>query len=312
MGRHGGWEVEAMEMSKGVTSRVLPHERLQDHFARRFYISLSRPYSCLRLLPDERGYDIPVYDDWVTIAVVAERGPIKFSKAPEQRPPKPSGKKYVNMKLIDFAVIRGDAESDGFDVEPRENGSKGRIHKGGSRGAFESMSMLKKGDVIAYSYFLYIVVFLIVHSRQLGMCTVLKCNGSVRGSWCDKCVSDVFEWHVQRHLACRAPQSRSEDASTLLRNNWEDTEGSATYVVPGHVVTGSGPSSLEVSENIDREGQAKAQRLRAKDADKAPKTLLDQDKEGMKVVIAAREYAQKEEKKRKEDGRKRQQREPQD
>ncbi len=158
--------------------------------AGRVYISPSRLYSCVRLLPDKRGYDVPVCGDWVTIAVVAERGPIKFSKAPvtidaddegrktdakgkgkqKEQPPKPSGKKYVNMKLVDFgsrsrsassatggkAVIRGDAflslllfESDGFDVETRENGSKGKIYKGGSRGAFESMSKLKEGDVIA-------------------------------------------------------------------------------------------------------------------------------------------------------------------
>ncbi|KAK0456997.1 hypothetical protein EV421DRAFT_1729499 [Armillaria borealis] len=287
----------------------------------RFYISLSRPYSRLRLLPDKRGYHVPVCDDWVTIAVVAERGPIKFSKAPvtieaddeggktdakgkgkqKQRPPKPSGKKYVNMKLVDFgsrsrsassatggkAVIRGDAflslllfESDSFDVEPRENGSKGRIYKGGSRSAFESMSTLKRGDVIA--------LMNPQNSEAIsGMCTVLKCNG-VKHRRAARPESSAST------SACRTPQSRSEDAPTLLRGNWEDTEGSATYVVPGHVVTGSGPSSLEVSESIGREGQAKAQRLRAKDADKAPKILLDQDKEGMKAVIAAREKYHKE------------------
>ncbi len=69
-------------------------------------------------------------------------------------------------------------------------------------------------------------------------------------------------------------------------------------MVSGHVVEGLGPSSLEVSENIGGEGQAK---LRAKEADKAHKTLLDRDKEGMKAVITAREYDQKEEE-RKEDG----------
>ncbi len=75
----------------------------------------------------------------------------------------------MNMKLLDFgsrscsassatggkAVIREDAflslllfKSDGCNVKPRENGSKEKIHKGGSQGTFESMSKLKEGDNI--------------------------------------------------------------------------------------------------------------------------------------------------------------------
>lgn len=89
-------------------------------------------------------------------------------KVKDNAPPKPSGKKYVNMKLIDFgarssrssaskATIRGDAflslllfESDGYDTIKKSDGSKAeKIYKGGSRGAFESMSKLKEGDVVA-------------------------------------------------------------------------------------------------------------------------------------------------------------------
>lgn len=150
---------------------------------------------------------MPVAGDWVTIAVVAERGPVRYSrdpvaigkegrdeeeedalsnlfddgngrfkfedlKKPKERaknnvPPKPGGKKYVNMKLIDFgarssrssseATIRGDAflslllfESDGYDTIKKGDGSRGeKIYKGGSRGAFESMSKIKEGDVVA-------------------------------------------------------------------------------------------------------------------------------------------------------------------
>jgi minichromosome maintenance protein 10 len=129
--------------------------------------------------------------------VVAERGPIKFSRAPvaagteedgngmEQRDEgkgkkwkgkgqakeeiaKPSGKKYVNFKLIDFgsrsqssssggkAVIRGDAflslllfESDRFDLVTEEEEKKPRkVYKGGSRGAYEALTKVKEGDVI--------------------------------------------------------------------------------------------------------------------------------------------------------------------
>jgi minichromosome maintenance protein 10 len=138
-------------------------------------------------LPDKQGYDVPVPGDWITIAVVAERGPIKFTRAPVTieaedgdnkykkmkgrqggSEEKTSGKKYVNLKLIDFgarsssttggtSVIRGDAfltlllfESDGFDLIPRGDGMKPeKLYKGGSRGAFEHLTKVKEGDVIA-------------------------------------------------------------------------------------------------------------------------------------------------------------------
>ncbi|KAK0440402.1 uncharacterized protein EV420DRAFT_1581787, partial [Desarmillaria tabescens] len=371
---------EQLEPNSGIrlSSRILPHEDLQDHLTGRFYISPSRLYSCVRLLPDKRGYDVPVCGDWITIAVVAERGPIKFSKAhvtieaddegkktdakgkgKQKEPPKPSGKKYVNMKLVDFgsrsrsassatggkAVIRGDAflslslfESDGFDVETRENGSKGKVYKGGSRGAFESMSKLKEGDVIALMNPKILKPFqhstssphptnnilaltpesvgtitVIGRAKDLGMCTVLKRDGSVCGSWCDKRVSDVCEWHVQNAVERRRAARPEFSASTSGMSNtaikkrkpaydparqWglkpEDADGSATYVVSGHVVKGS--------DRLKLSGYA------PKDADKALKTLLDRDKEGMKAVIAAREFSQKEDRKGKEDGKKRKRR----
>ena len=136
-------------------------------------------------MPDKQGYDVPVPGDWITIAVVAERGPIKFTRAPVTieaedgdkkdkkrkygvNEEKTSGKKYVNLKLIDFgarsssttggtSVIRGDAfltlllfESDGFDLIPRGDGMKPeKLYKGGSRGAFEHLTKVKEGDVIA-------------------------------------------------------------------------------------------------------------------------------------------------------------------
>ena len=137
--------------------------------------------------------------EWVTVAVVAERGPINHTRAPVgldregddvtghngksipgksnsgkastsgSAPPKPLGKKYVNLKLIDFgcrsdsganggkAVIRGDAflslllfESDSFDtLDTNSGGLPKKIYKGGSKGAFEHMSKLREGAVIA-------------------------------------------------------------------------------------------------------------------------------------------------------------------
>jgi minichromosome maintenance protein 10 len=233
--------------------------------------------------------------------VVAERGPIRFSRAPaaisrdddgngleededpKSRPkpkPKPkgkpkadsppkSGKKYVNIKLIDFgerarcassatggkAVIRGDAflslllfESDGFDLTTKDGGGRPqKVYKGGSRGAFEELSKLKEGDVVALlnpkvlkpfqvspfgfcgvppinlprcfkgpsdsphpvNNILAITpdsagsIIVIGRARDLGMCTATKRDGKLCGSWCDKRVSDVCEWHVQNAVESR-------------------------------------------------------------------------------------------------------------
>lgn len=194
-------------------SRSIPHEDLQEYLRGRYYLSPSKLYSVVRLLPNKQGYDVPVAGDWLTIAVVAERSKVKQSQAPvglgredktfdgeeegntidqlpldgtatgkidattakgkrprKEDPPKPSGKKYVNMKLVDFgcrsgsssatggkAVIRGDAslslllfEADRYDLVTKENGRKEKIYKGGSRGAFEKMSVLREGAVVAF------------------------------------------------------------------------------------------------------------------------------------------------------------------
>ncbi|KAJ6463508.1 hypothetical protein C8R45DRAFT_911723 [Mycena sanguinolenta] len=177
---------QQLEPNSGIrlSSRTVPHEDLQDHLRGRYYLSPSRLYSAVRLLPDKQGYDVPVAGDWITIAVVAERGPYKYSKAPVEitpdeedgrkgkakEPPKPSGKKFINLKLVDFgatarsassatggkAVIRGDAllslllfESDGFETVPQDEGRPKKVYRGGSRGAFEEMCDLKEGDVVA-------------------------------------------------------------------------------------------------------------------------------------------------------------------
>lgn len=70
----------------------------------------------------------------------------------------------------------------------------------------------------------------------------------------------------------------------------------ATYVIQGHVV---GPSvgSAYVAETMGREGQAKAKRKFARNADRELKALLGRDKEGMRAVIRAREVAKEMEEK---------------
>lgn len=66
-----------------------------------------------------------------------------------------------------------------------------------------------------------------------------------------------------------------------------DTEGGATYVVQGHVVSGSG---MFVAESMGREGQAKAARRAAgKETEKALLKIVGRDREGMRAVVRARE-----------------------
>ncbi|TFK29144.1 hypothetical protein FA15DRAFT_632659 [Coprinopsis marcescibilis] len=136
---------QKLEPHSGIalTSRKLSHEDFADHLRGRFYLSPSRLYSTIRLQPDKQGYDVPVPGDWVTIAVIAERGPIKRTRAPvtlgpdedavdpkdrwkkkkkeQEEERKPAGKQFLNLKLVDFgarttssatggkAVVRGDA-----------------------------------------------------------------------------------------------------------------------------------------------------------------------------------------------------------
>lgn len=370
---------DKLEPHSGInlSSRKISHEDFQDYLRARYYLSPSRLYSAVRLLPDKQGYDVPVPGDWVTIAVVAERGPIKFTRAPvtvgpdedegrkvkgkEKLPEKPSGKRFVNMKLVDFgararssssatggkAVIRGDAflslllfESDGFDLMSNDDKRQEKIYKGGSRGAFESMAKLKEGDVVALlnpkilkpfqrsadtphpvNNILAVTpesaasIVVIGRSRDLGMCTVQKRDGKVCGSWCDKSVSEVCEYHVQaavQHRRAARPEfsvgtsglttstksTRKHDYDPLRQ--WglkpEGVSSGATYIVSGHVVSGSNSDSrtLFVSETMGREGQAKAKRKTAgKDADRALKLLLERDREGMRDVMKAREFSGK-------------------
>lgn len=69
---------------------------------------------------------------------------------------------------------------------------------------------------------------------------------------------------------------------------------SSTYVVSGHVVPGTSSDSRTVwaMEDIGREGQAKAKRLReAKEADHALKALVNRDKDGTKLLVRAMEIS---------------------
>lgn len=393
---------ERLEPHSGITlsSREIPHEDFQDYFRGRYYLSPSRLYSVIRLQPNKQGYDVPVDGDFVTIAVVAERGPIRVSKAPvtlgkgddgpggsddehadmsngrlgqpefkkkdkgkaKDALPKKSGRKYVNLKLIDFGsrssssatggklTIRGDAflslllfEAEVAERIEGEDGKPEMFYKGGSKGAFEKMASLREGSVIALlnprilkpfqrandsphpvTNILAVTpesaqsVLVVGHARDLGICQVVKKDGKPCGSWTDKRVSEVCEYHiqnaVQRQRAGRAEFSigTSGMANSTRRKpaydparQWglrpesgglRDDQGGATYVVSGHVVSGStrAASSLFVSESLGREGQAKAARkATAKEQEKTLKAIVGRDREGMKAVMRAREVGLK-------------------
>ena len=75
------------------------------------------------------GYDVPVTGDWVTVAVIAERGPVKLTvqtiaaertdaeeaaeakqakgkRSADENPTKQhnGGKKFINLRLVDFGI----------------------------------------------------------------------------------------------------------------------------------------------------------------------------------------------------------------
>ncbi|KAG2039070.1 hypothetical protein BDR03DRAFT_991944 [Suillus americanus] len=388
---------QRLEPNSGIrlSSRSLPHDDLQEYLRGRYYLSPSTLYSCIRLLPNQSGYDVPVEGDWITIAVVAERGPVRTTRAPvdiapgddgratdyeggssnandrkagndsrtqdpqKQKPSKSHGKKFVNMKLIDFgarsrpsssgvASIRGDAfltlllfEADSFDRITSDDGKVKKLYNGGSKGAFEAMSKLKEGDVITLLNPKVLKPFqrnnknekphptdnilavtpesaesiaIIGRAQDLGMCKVLKRDGKICGSWTDKRVSDICDWHltnaVQRQRAGRAEFSAGTSGMTTSSSKKRKADydpqrqwglqpseasgsrgGNATYVVSGHIVSGSNRdvSSMFVAENMGREGQARAKRKLIRDADRELKRLLERDKEGMRAVTKARE-----------------------
>ncbi|KAH9954877.1 hypothetical protein BC827DRAFT_1240840 [Russula dissimulans] len=363
----------------------------------RYYVSPSTLYSVVRAHPGPgagaRGqvFDVPVVGDWVTIAVVAERSPVRISRAPvavgpgeardaddteptpaatpsvpsttrnsklrNKDPPPRAGRKYVNLMLIDFGAggkkgtARGDAalslllfESDAYDTVSRGDGLlPEKIYKGGSRGAYESMAKLREGSVIALlnprvlkplqkpgaPSMLALTpesadsVAVIGTARDLGMCGVVKRDGKPCGSWCDKRVSEVCEYHVQHAIEQRrasrpefsagtsgmsmGANSQKRKAAYDPQRKWglapPDGRGSAqsssevadgaTYVVAGHIVA-SGKRDLFVNESVGREAQARAaRRASSRDTDLALKRLLSRDKEGMEAVQAARSFVRK-------------------
>jgi hypothetical protein len=125
-----------------VRSRKLPFDDFQEFMYGRVYLSPSRLYSVVRLSPDRAAYDVPVDGDWVTIAVVAERGQVQISRRggkdkdkakgkwggagdkdkdgkpaekndeeDEESMPAPKDKKYMRLLLVDFGHRASEGKS---------------------------------------------------------------------------------------------------------------------------------------------------------------------------------------------------------
>jgi minichromosome maintenance protein 10 len=57
----------------------MSHAKVQDYLYGRYSLTPAMLYSIIRLSRDGATYDLPVEGDWLTIAVVAERGEVKIS-----------------------------------------------------------------------------------------------------------------------------------------------------------------------------------------------------------------------------------------
>ena len=63
--------------------RVMLHREVQEMLTGRYHLSPSLLYSVIRLSRDGATYDVPVEGDWITVAVVAERGEVRVSGSKE-------------------------------------------------------------------------------------------------------------------------------------------------------------------------------------------------------------------------------------
>lgn len=208
---------------------------------------------------------MPVPGDWVTIAVVAEIGEVKYTRPPvalehdedekkskksknnkgkakqqsdlEENPAKTGGKRYINIRLVDFgarsrgsetgetSVIRGDAflslllfESDRFEwLEPDgdepgvKSKKRAKVYKGGSKGAFEAMHKIRQGDVVAllnprvlkpfqvgHPFFTLFVLICLFCTAKFDCCVGQLSNHQHACSNTRKCRRDSVSWEGTR------------------------------------------------------------------------------------------------------------------
>ncbi|KAG8700437.1 hypothetical protein FRC09_005956 [Ceratobasidium sp. 395] len=221
---------------------------------------------------------------------------------------KPAPKEqYKGDALLNILLFEADSAKT-MDGENGRGKGKGVVYKGGSGGAFEKCSKLREGAVLAILNPRILKPFqrtagnphprdnalaitpenadsieILGFSRDLGSCRASKRDGNPCGSWCDRRVSDVCEYHIQHAVKGRRaarPEFSAGTADLSTPSNpkskfgkqahdpsrkwgllpsasqqnaaasYESAKlgGGATYIVDGHVLPSSGgPDASDVT-----------------------------------------------------------------
>jgi minichromosome maintenance protein 10 len=138
--------------------------------------------------------------------------------------------------------------------------------------------------------------------------TCLKTLNSVRGEFFNRTSGMGVSSGSQKRKAAYDPQRKwglapANGSAGPSSSSQVDAEG-PTYVVAGHIVAGaSGKHDMFLKEKVGREAQARAARkANSRDSDVTLKRLLARDKEGMRAVQEAYEFAEKTKKKHRSAG----------
>lgn len=146
--------------------RLVPHETLLGFVDGRFLLPPPLLYSVCTPGTRDGDFDVPVDGDWLTICVLAEKGPLRETRDTsrpdsseherehrEEAPPRQ--RRYMTAKLVDLATgtdsARGDAEllMTVFEAERTWRDADGKRHySGGSGGAFERLQIEQPGAVL--------------------------------------------------------------------------------------------------------------------------------------------------------------------
>ncbi|TYJ55121.1 hypothetical protein B9479_004157 [Cryptococcus floricola] len=112
----GDDEWASVEPNSGIRlrKRTTPHKEVQEFLTGRYYLPPSKIYSVARLTRDGTSYDVPVDDEWLTIAVVAQRGPIRVS-----------GTKVKTEKNSDDEKDEDDDDDEGDEEESEDDEDDG-------------------------------------------------------------------------------------------------------------------------------------------------------------------------------------------
>ncbi|KAJ1306564.1 hypothetical protein OPQ81_007565 [Rhizoctonia solani] len=270
------WERREPYSGIHLSSRKLPFNEFQDFMYGRVYLSPSKLYSVARLSPDRSAYDVPVDGDWVTIAVIAERGQVQVSKRgnrggqgkkgdkpsggtdgqndndndeDEDSRPAPREKKYMRLLLVDFGhrasegqptskeQAKGDAllnmllfEADSAKTEDGQSTrskGKGVTYKGGQRSPSSEAPATRtpRDNALAITPESAESIAVLGYSRDLGSCRAVKRDGNPCGSWCDKRISDVCEYHIQDAIKAKRAARPEFSAGTADYSNPRGSKG---------------------------------------------------------------------------------------